>query len=945
MPSTLVGRDADLSLLESQIDLAIAGGRRIVLVAGEAGLGKTALLEQFAAALEDRTPRVDVLRGLCVPMGESGLPFTPVLGLLRAVQERHGTERLVEWAGGGRRALGSLLPDLLQPAEPADGLQLQLFEAVTRVLQGAATEAPLVAVVEDVHWADESSRGLIQFLARRLGEVPVLLVCTYRPDEVTGTQQLRPFLADLARLPWTVRVELSRLGRTDVVELLTRLSGSRPAAEVADDILRRSEGVPFYVEELAGLDGAYLPESLRGTLEARTLRLDAPTRATLGLMAVGGIRMHHELLVESAGAEVEQVEAHMRAAVDVGVVRVDGADYAFRHALFGEALYADLLPGQRARLHAAVAHAIERRPDLVADGTREHAVALHWARSGDDARTFAAAARATRADTVALAETLAMYERLLELWTLVPDPESTAGPRLTLLTEAARTARDVGEFERALELVTDALDETGPDDVPGRIERLFLRAQLSADSLRAGGDNDVEQAEQLLDSVDDAIFRSRMLGLLATYRLNMGLDSLTRAREAVEASREAGDRVGEADARTTLGAALVVQGNDDEGLAELRRAREGSLAEGRPLLRNLLDTSDALHLMGRFQEAIDIAVEGVAQARAHGVERSFGTYLVGNAAESMLATGEWSTAADLLAEAVTLDPPSSHRTHLDLLLAWLHLWRDELDLADEVLAEHREMLTGQAEQPMPQFVVQMAWIDGEFAMMAGRPEQGWAHFEAFAELRQLYDPHRSWHVVAVGAAAAARLDAQDGGDRAALVRELAGGLAEVAMAPVWRGLAEAEFEDSRQGWERTLELFRGTSCPVHLVPYAQLRLAEHLSEERDRTALRALLDEALPASRRLGARLVTRRLSRLGQRTGLGPSQEEAAAAPLVGLTPRELEVLRLVSDGRSNKEIGEHLFISAKTASVHVSNILAKLDVSGRGEAAALAHRHGLTG
>ena len=138
MPSTLVGRDADLSLLESQLDLAVAGGRRIVLVAGEAGLGKTALVEQFATAIEGRTPRVDVLRGLCVPMGESGLPFTPVLGLLRAVQERHGTERLVEWAGGGRRALGLLLPDVLQPAEPADGLQLQLFEAVTRVLQGAA---------------------------------------------------------------------------------------------------------------------------------------------------------------------------------------------------------------------------------------------------------------------------------------------------------------------------------------------------------------------------------------------------------------------------------------------------------------------------------------------------------------------------------------------------------------------------------------------------------------------------------------------------------------------------------------------------------------------------------------------------------------------------------------------------------------------------------------
>jgi DNA-binding NarL/FixJ family response regulator len=140
-----------------------------------------------------------------------------------------------------------------------------------------------------------------------------------------------------------------------------------------------------------------------------------------------------------------------------------------------------------------------------------------------------------------------------------------------------------------------------------------------------------------------------------------------------------------------------------------------------------------------------------------------------------------------------------------------------------------------------------------------------------------------------------------------------------------------------------LEHLRGTSCPVHLVPYAELRLAEHLSDERDRTALRALLDEALPASRKLGARLVTHRLEALGRRTGLAAAHRDDAAAPLAALTPRELEVLRLVSEGRSNKEIGEQLFISAKTASVHVSNILAKLEVSGRGEAAALAHRHGV--
>ena len=339
----LVGRDQELSALGEQLDVAVATGRRIVLLAGEAGLGKTALVEAFASSLAGRRTRVDVVRGLCVPMGEAGLPFTPVLGLLRAIEELHGTDRLVEWAGGGRRALGSLLPDLLQPAEPAEDLQLQLFEAVTRVVQGAAGVAPLVVLVEDVHWADESSRALLQFLARRLGEAPVLLVCTVRPDEVSGPLLLRPFLADLVRLPWTVRIDLSRLGRAEVASMLSAPGGPRPTAELVDSIHRRSEGVPFYVEELACWTGGSrrtgVPARRPGGSHQPAGRTGCASSS--GLMAVGGIRVHHELLIEASGADSAQVDGLLREAVDVGVVRVDGDELTFRHALFGEALYAD----------------------------------------------------------------------------------------------------------------------------------------------------------------------------------------------------------------------------------------------------------------------------------------------------------------------------------------------------------------------------------------------------------------------------------------------------------------------------------------------------------------------------------------------------------------------------------------------------------------------------
>jgi len=940
----LVGRDGELSTLGEQLDRAVATGRRIVLLAGEAGLGKTALVEAFASSLAGRRTRVDVVRGMCVPMGEAGLPFTPVLGLLRDMEKLHGTDRLVEWAGGGRRALGALLPDLLQPAEPGDDLQLQLFEAVTRVVQGAAAVAPLVVLAEDVHWADESSRALLQFLARRLGDAPVLLVCTFRPDEVTGPLLLRPFLADLVRLPWTVRIDLPRLGRAEVASMLAALSGPQPTAELVDQIHRRSEGVPFYVEELAMLDrdGTGVPESLRGALEARTSRLDVPARELLGLMAVGGIRVHHELLIEASGVDSAEVDGLLREAVDVGVVRVDGDELTFRHALFGEALYADLLPGERIRHHASVAQTLERRPGL-APGSPDHFIALHWSRTSEHERTFAAAARAVHGGSAAHAETLAMCERLLELWERVADPEAVAGPRAELLTDAARAGRDAGEFDRAIEHVSAALEESDEADLIGRVERLMLRSHLVTDDLRTGAHADVQLAEALLAGVEDPAFRARMLGLVAIFRLNVGLEALPQAEEALAASLEAADDDGVAGARTTYGTVLVAVGRDEEGLEELVRAGRTSGIRPRTLLRNRLNHSDALHLMGRYDDAVAVALDGLRAAEKYGMERSFGTYLEGNAAESMLATGQWSAAADLIADAVMLDPPSSHRTHVDLLLAWLHLWRDELELADAVLREHRVLALSGPDQPMPQFVAQLMRIDGEFAVLTGKPERAWDHFHAFLEHQSLVDRQRTWPLVAMGAAAAAPLDAGSPEGRSDLVRDVMSGLGPTTMSPVWLGLAEAELADTRADWEALLGMLRATSCPVHLVPYVQVRLAGHLSEARDRSGLKALLDEALPASRRIGTRLVTNRLSVLAQRMGVAQLQSGGTATPLAALTARELEVLRLVGAGRSNKEIGAELFISTKTASVHVSNILAKLGVSGRGEAAALAHRHGV--
>lgn len=943
--SPFVGRAAELGVLEEQLADTAETGARFVLLSGEAGVGKTTLVNHFLASLLDRRPEPEVVRGQCVPFGGAGLPYAPIVGVLRELESRFGVEQILQWAGGGRGALGALLPDLASPEEPlAEVLRLQLFEASARVLQGASQAAPLVVVVEDVHWADESSRTMLQFLARMLDDAEVLVVCTFRADEVNRRHPLRPFLTDLMRLPTTTRLEVPPLGRAEVTELLTALSGRPPSPGVVDKILRRSDGVPFYVEELAALVGEedqHVPDTVRAALEGRIEALSASALETLRLAAVGGNRVDHELLVETAGVPADELEADLRKSVDAGILVVDGRDYAFRHALINEVVYDDLLPGQRARLHARWAVALERRPELAGAGSAPHAIALHWAAAGDREKAFSAAVAATRAGAVAHSETLVMYERLLELWDLVSDPVAVAGPREGVLLAAAHVARDAGEYDRALDLVQAAEDACAPEDHRRRVVALMLRTQLLSDSLRPGARVPAATARRLLELVDDVAFRTRMLGELATFELNCGGDAAGLSREAVEAASRLGDPVAEADARTTLGTALVAAAEDEEGLEELRRAATLTGTDLRARLRNHLNRSDSLHLTGQFEAAVEEAMRGLEVARQHGVERSFGTYLVGNAAESLLALGEWDRAEDMLVEAVALDPPESHQTHLHLLLAWLALWRGHVDAADAILADYRPLISDI--QPLPQFVAQAVRVDGEHALLTGRPERAWAHLQLFVAHRHLYDQPREYPVLAMGAAAAAALDRHDPAGRREHVRELLRDARPSTIRAVWAPMVDAELDDSREGWQAAIDAVRSPRAPVHLLPYAQLRLAQHLTGARDRGALRKLLADAGERAQAIGAGVLTARVAAPAQGTGGTVQTGDAAAGPLASLTPREAEVLRLVAAGRTNGEIGSALFISTKTVSVHVSNILAKLGVSGRGEAAAVAYRQGL--
>lgn len=935
----LVGRDAELEVLGRQLADS-ARGLRLVLVGGEQGVGKTALVGAFTDSVCDRTDVV-VVRGFCLPVHGEGLPFGPVAGALQGLEARFGADRMREWAGGGGAALSALLPHLAEAGSTASTTTMRVFDAVSRVWRGAAGVGRLVVVLEDLHWADESSRAVLQFLVRALVDAPVLVIGTFRSDELDHRHPLRTFTADVGRLAATSRVLLPRLDRDGVAAMLTRLAGTPPTAEVLERVVHRSGGVPFYVEELArpgAADG--LPEAVRDVVGARVHGISPQAQAVVRCVAVGGLRVPHDLLLRVLDGSATEAEAALREAVDAGVLVVDGNAYAFRHALFAEAAAADLLPGERARLHAAYAQALEAAAEPTA--VARHAAALHWAAAGDAPRAFRAALAFARSGSVARAEVHQMYERVLDLWHLV-DAGSTAlaGTRPTVLTEAAQAATDAGEWPRALELLGAALDETADADVTGRIDRLIMRSQLLSDMLLPGADRDATAAGDALEHVVDESFRARTWGRLARLTLHLGDDAGPLARAAAAAAAEVGDAVVEANARITLGTALTVQGNGEAGLAELDRAGALAVDDVDTTLRLYVNASDACHLTGLFERGAETALVGLAYAREHGIERSFGAYVAGNAAESLLAAGDWARARELLDAAVALDPPGSLEAHVQLLLAWLLMWQGRT-AEPEAILEHQRPALVQGRQP--QFVIQAMRIDGELATLTGRPERAWRYALEFAERPGLFDVPRRYPFLATAAAAAAALDRADPSPgRRALVERLLRDAPRCAIAPVWTAVARAELADDVATWERAAGVVAGPRAPAHLLPYVRLRQAERMAADGERASVGPVLDEASARAARLGANLISDRVTGLRSRLGLARGAGLSRDGTLAALTARELAVLRLVSEGRSNGQIAAELFISPKTVSVHVSNILAKLGVAGRGEAAAVAHRAGL--
>ncbi|WP_308198696.1 helix-turn-helix transcriptional regulator [Actinomadura litoris] len=958
MGPVLVGRSAELAELEG----ALAAAPGAVLLGGEAGLGKTRLIREFAARLHEPAgagPRARLLIGGCLELGSDGLPFAPFTTVLRGLVRDIGIDGVAGLVPrGDTGGLARLLPEFGEPeSDAASGEErARLFEVVLVLLERLAERGPVVLVIEDAHWADRSTRDLLAFLVRNMGAVPLLIVVTYRTDELHRTHPLRPLLGALERTDRVRRLDLTRLSRTDVGALVADALGSAPAPGLVERIAARSEGNPLFVEALLDDDGTLaceLPESLRDLLLAGVQRLPEETQDVLRDASGGGTRIEHALLAAVSGLDDTALTRVLRPAVAANVLVVDGDGYAFRHALIREAVHDDLLPGEYTRLHTRYAQALENDPGLVPSGRLWVELSHHWLAAHDATWALVASWRAA-ADArkaLAYAECLTMLSRVLELWDRVPDAATRIGADHVKVLEEATSAADLaGEYDRGVKLATAALREIEEAEGIGvrAASMLEWRARMRYQLARPGFVEDLRTAVTALDGAPPTALRARVLSTLATYvRLTTDIgQARAAAEESLAIAREMNDVVTEAEALMTLFCADIDYGNDP---IQIHEVEEAALRSGnhRVALRYAVIKSHYLEGAGRHEEAEGVARRGKEQAREYGVSRTQGTFLCINQAEPLVSLGRWDEALAVLGHAIEQDPAITIRTSLLVLHGEIALARGDLDTARNRLAGAREVMNLKMKWLKTQDYFATLRLEARMALAEGRHDAVIAAARQVVDQAGLPDDARyAWPVLSLGARACGELGDAASADLEAIVGRTAtlhtGGplleamrLTFVAEAARGRGVLDlAAWDAAAAAWERLGNPYPRAEA---LTAAAEAALA---GGDHDGAAVRLQTATGLAAG--LGAAPLGSRIDELRRRVRAPRRAGAEATAPL-GLTPREYEVLRLVSEGRSNRDIAEALFISVKTASVHVSNILGKLGVANRGEAAATAHRQRL--
>jgi DNA-binding CsgD family transcriptional regulator len=1015
-----IARTAEIELLDAALARAAAGQPSVVVLGGEAGIGKTRLLDEFQARVRDRAV---VVIGRCFPDSADDLPYGSFADLFRDLVRQTPPDRLAVILGPAGAELGLVVPELgsaVDRGKSDDRVEVRtasrerLFELLLGIARRLQETRPAVIAIEDLQWADAATLSLLSYLVRGVREGRLLLVLTVRTEDLRTDERVLSAIGDLERTGLVERIELARFSRPELAAQIAGILRTPPAPELVDWVLGRSDGNPFFAEEVLAAERrgepADVPRMLDDLLRARLATVSETTRAVLRVAALVGMEIDDELVAVASGLPAADVATALRQAAERGLlIRSERAPvrFAFRHRLLQESTERDLLPGERRHLHGACAEALERSAQPAPFAGE---VARHWLLAGrpDCALPAAMTAGLEAERRYAFADARRFFDLALRLSETVPIP---AGPpdldRVALLQRAADAAVLAGDPTAAVDLARRALAGLGPEPDPRRAASIHerLRWYLWESGDHAGAEAALDEAYRRVPANPPSAIRARVLGQLGGLRFRQGrcAESLALADEAVDVARASGAVAELAFALGVRGWGRTAFGRPTEGIADLREALAMAAFLGRPEGRALgiANLSSVLLFAGRLEEAFGTAVDGLSVVRAIGLERAYGASLAATAAAAAYLLGRWAEACELCAKAL-IAAPGPEAVWPGAVAMRLAAGSGDGDLMQSGLAAAEPFVAAAADRIHATWYW-LASIEAELAAdRPGRAQELAAAVIGGPPSIVLDEPTGSLFALAIRIAAERAETARAVGDDDALAiqRSIAVGLLvewrrrraspdaaipDPAAGDAADALCAAEADRAGGAgdpfaWERAALAHERLGL-VHPAAYARFRQAEALLEtaaphtpraaREARTAAAAPLREALAAARDLGALPLVAAAEQLARRARLGatePASRAGAFADRAGaadatqgqergrdraaafverrhLTPREVEILALVGSGWSNGEIASALYISRKTASVHVSNILGKLGVVDRVEAGALAQRAGLVG
>ena len=977
---SLVGRRAELGTLQAAAERAAGGAPGLVLVAGEAGVGKTRLVDELAGWA--RNSGYQVLVGGCVSLSADVAPFAPIIEALRPLLREGSEPELGAILGAGAHGRAPTASDSTGISQ--DSAHSRTLELLLGVLGRLAARAPVVLVVEDIQWADRSSLDVLAFLVRNLQAEPILLLSTLRTDAPETRRELLPFIAELSRHRRVERIDLARLTRAEVAEQLSAITGAPVTSALIEDVYSRSQGNAFFSEELLAAESiaGSMPQTLRDVLAARVGALSHGAQELVRVASAAGRRFSESLLERLVAADSDAFHGALREAIDNQILVRDrgagGEHLGFRHALVQELMYADLLPSERVRLHGVCARAIEEQPSAASDAVLASELAYHWQEAEEPERALRASIVAATAAEASGARTEAalQFERALDLLDLVP--EAAPGlpmDRIDLLERAAlnrleNPARGVDHIHAAIRLTDPIRDAARAGLLQAALGRYLWFSGDGPGALAA-----CREAVALVPAQPPSVALARVKAGLAQILMIQAHpeEAVPYAQEAVRLATMLHESAIEGHAQNTLGVLTAYLGDVDAGLAMIHRALEIAIGGGNvdDIGRAYANLQDVLIIAAaRFDEAGDIGLEAAAstQPSLGGVWAAIVLIYAGWARD---LGGHWGDALAAIDRARL--QPSSGATEIEggIRAVQVLVGRGELEKAGRQLDGLALLLEDAVDT---QWIAPFTSARAEWAIWTADPA---AALQAVADGLRRSQPSFGANVsriapmLVMGVRAAADLVTGGRHQSAGVVEsaraQAAAHLAtmrairdEIAsrcpahlrLADPYLALCEAEtnrLEGRRDpdAWARAATLFQGLSQP-YPAAYARYRegealLAMRLDAQRARSALR----EAHATARALGGAPLLAAIEGVAGRGHVELGEEVKGRGRTTapgGLSTREQEILGLVAGGLTNRQIGERLFITEKTASHHVSNILAKLGVSGRAEAAAEAVRLGIS-